>query len=382
MRRTVLHLETSGGARRRLFVVVAAAALVAAPALAESPYCSDLKAQIARADAGGSPRYRAAAVKQQAELARAVGYARSVGCERQQFLFFGDAPPPQCGQLAARIEQMRANLGALQARSGGDEGRKQALMARYDEQCRQHQPERNLFEQLFGGGPAPAPVISDEPVAPPAQERVREWEPQDETTEEGRPRGGSEAVCVRHCDGGFFPITYSAKPSNLDDLNALCKALCPNAEAELYTKGPWRDIDSAVSINGDPYSDLPNALKFQKTRDPSCSCKPKDQSWSDALADAERILETSYARDVPVTAEQAEQMSRPLPAGGASASPRAGKKQSSRRDPNAVETPPIAVAPNMEKQAPKSLGQAEGEVRVTVGADGVSRRVRVVAPAL
>ena len=62
----------------------------------------------------------------------------------------------------------------------------------------------------------------------------------------------SWTICVRRCDGGFFPITYTARRVALDDLNALCKALCPNAEAELYTKGAWRDISTAVSINGEP----------------------------------------------------------------------------------------------------------------------------------
>lgn len=373
MRQTALHRGTSGGARLRLLLTVAAA-LVAAPAFAENPYCSDLRAQIVRADGGGSPRYRAPAVRQQAELARAIAYSRGIGCERQQFLFFGDAPPPQCGQINAKISQMRANLALLQARAG-DDGRKQALMARYDEQCRPRAPEPNFLEQLFGG-PAQAPVVREEPLAPLQPERL----PQDDALEEERPQGGGEAVCVRRCDGGFFPITYSAKRSDLDDLNALCKALCPNAEAELYTKAPGREIESAVSINGDPYADLPNALKFRKTRDPSCSCKPKDQSWTEALGDAERILEASYAKDVPVTAEQAEQMSRPLPAGEASA--RGSKNRSSRRDAKAVETPVVAVPSAPEAPAPQSFGQAEGEVRETVGPDGATRRVRVVAPAL
>ncbi|HMK91353.1 MAG TPA: DUF2865 domain-containing protein [Methylocystis sp.] len=376
MRRTALPTKNCFGAR----LLLVALALNASPVAAESPYCSDLRAQIARAGQG-SPRYRAAAAKQQAELARAVNYSRGIGCERQQFLFFGEAPPAQCGQLAARIAQMRANLASLDAR--GDDVRKQALQARYDEQCRPRQVQPVSFlEQLFGGGsaPAPPPVEQAPATAPTRLERLPE--PRDaieEQVEDERPLGGSEAVCVRSCDGAFFPITYSAKRSNLDDLNALCRALCPGADAELYTKGPWKDIDSAVSFRGDAYSDLPNALKFQKTRDKSCSCKPKGQDWAEALGEAERLFEETYAKDkdTVVTAEEAERLSRPTQPSEASQPPRNGKARPARST-----TPVASVSQAASPSSVQSIGPAQGEVRETVGPDGVKRRVRVVAPAL
>ena len=352
----------------KLFLsTLGALALSGVQAFAQNPYCNDLRAQIARASAGaGSSHNHPAAAKQQAELYRTIAAARGMGCDRQQFLFFGDPPPPQCGALNAKIERLRATVGSAQW--GGDDARRQALQARYDEQCRPRAAqEPNFLEQLFG---------IDQPQAPAAP--MPDSFLHDETLENERPKGGSEAVCVRECDGAFFPIMYSARNSSLDDLNTLCKALCPNAEAELDTKGPWKDIDTAVSISGDPYSDLPNALKFQKTRDPSCGCKAKGQSWVEALGDAERILEATYAKDAVITVEQAEQMSRPLAPGGASARNR--KNQSSRRDVPLLESASVAAA--AETPAPETLGQAEGAVRETVGPDGVSRRVRVIAPAL
>ena len=186
--------------------------------------------------------------------------------------------------------------------------------------------------------------------------------------------GGALAICVRQCDGGFFPVSYSARRANLDELATLCKALCPNAEVALYTKSPWGELDSAVSISGDSYGDHPNALKFQKTRVPACGCKPPDKSWAEALADAERILASSNSKDVVVTEEQAEQLSRPL--SSSDARDRAGaKKQSTRRDAPTVEGTTGSLA------AP-ATGKDPGEWRETIGPDGVKRRVRVVAPAL
>ena len=179
---------------------------------------------------------------------------------------------------------------------------------------------------------------------------------------------------MRQCDGGFFPVSYSARRANLDELATLCKALCPNAEVALYTKSTWGELESAVSLGGDSYDDHPNALKFQKTRVPACGCKPPDKSWAEALADAERILAASNSKDFVVTEEQAEQLSRPVSA--SDTRDRGGtKKQSSRRDASTVQgatsSPPAPPA-----------GTDRGEWRETIGPDGVKRRVRVVAPTL
>jgi len=385
---TTEEFFATAGWLARAVVVVAALAPWVAPARAESAYCDDLRAEIAQASSGGdSGRYRAAAAKQQVELGRTAAYARSIGCERQQFLFFGDAPPPQCAQINARVAQMQANLAALQQRYG-DNGRKLALTARYDAQCRSRgtpaaapplEASRGFFEELFGLAP---PREAGAPPDPPPLNRnpsIREQleDPLNETegAEQGDTHlGGPLAICVRQCDGGFFPVSYSARRANLDELATLCKALCPNAEVALYTKSTWGELDSAVSIGGDSYGDHPNALKFQKTRVPACGCKPPDKSWAEALAEAERILASSNSRDVVVTEEQAEQLSRPL--SSSDARDRAGaKKQSTRRDPPAVEGTTGSLA------AP-AAGKDAGEWRETIGPDGTKRRIRVVAPAL
>jgi Protein of unknown function (DUF2865) len=387
---TIEGFFATAGWLPRALVVVAALVPWAAPARAESAYCLDLKAEIAQAGGGGdSGRYRAAAAKQQVELGRTAAYARSIGCERQQFLFFGEAPPPQCAQINARVAQMQANLAALQQRSG-DNGRKLALVARYDAQCRERsrittavpsplEASRGFFEEMFGLAPRREAGAPPDPPPLNRTPSIRE-QPEDPLNEtEGSEQndnhiGGALAICVRQCDGGFFPVSYSARRANLDELTTLCKALCPNAEVALYTKSLWGELDAAVSISGESYGDHPNALKFQKTRVPACGCKPPDKSWAEALADAERILASSNSKDVVVTEEQAEQLSRPL--SSSDARDRAGaKKQSTRRDAPTVEGTTGSLA------AP-AAGKDPGEWRETIGPDGVKRRVRVVAPTL
>jgi hypothetical protein len=361
-------------AARFLTLVAGAAILMSySPARAQNAYCDDLRRRIAQAGHDSSAeRYRAAAAKQQGEINRTAAHARSLGCDRQQFLFFGDPPPPQCGGLNARISRMQANLAALQQRGSG--GAREALIARYDAQCRERpvvpttaQRPRNFFEELFGIPSAPeSGGLQEAPIEDPFQD------------EGERPRGGPVAICVRACDGGFFPISYSARRSNLDALNELCKALCPNAEVTLYTRTQRGALESAVSIDGAAYSGHPNALKFQRTYDPACGCKPPGKSWVEALADAERLLSASNEADEVVSVERAEQLSRPLAPGET----RKSGKKGGKAPPTVQPAPEVAGAPGTDEAKPERADKAHAVFREIVGPDGVKRRVRVVAPSL
>ncbi len=125
---------------------------------------------------------------------------------------------------------MRANLDDLQARAGGGQGGRGELIARYNAQCA-NAPSRspNLLEALFGQQ-KPAEV-RDEPLLPEGLDKPeRTIDPNI-----GEVRAGSKAVCVRACDGAFFPVSYSASGGRLDGLEDLCRALCPNADVSLYT---------------------------------------------------------------------------------------------------------------------------------------------------
>ncbi|PPD43728.1 MAG: hypothetical protein CTY15_09265 [Methylocystis sp.] len=351
---------------------LALAAVAAGDARAESAYCSDLRAQIAKAGSESlAARYRAAAAKQRQEYGRLATRARSMGCDQQQFLFFGDPPPPQCGPLNARLASLQNNIAAYD-RGASDDSQREALMARYETDCRNRNiPSReaepkSFFQELFGVEPPEGSSGLREVPVGPGDEETRD----DEQVVDERPRGGPMAICVRECDGGYFPIMYSARSSNLDDLNALCKAMCPGAEAKLYTQSQWKGLESAISVNGEPYADHPNAHKFEKVYDPSCGCKAQGQSWVEALAEAERILAERNKKDQMVTAEQAEQMSRPILPGD----PRA------RKPAGAAASPPVQNDPLRGSVGSVTTGQ---EVfKDIVGPDGVKRRVRVVAPTL
>jgi hypothetical protein len=75
------------------------------------------------------------------------------------------------------------------------------------------------------------------------------------------------AVCVRLCDGFFFP---SATRSGGD---GACAAQCPDAPTARYTEPAGSDrIEDAVSIRGALYSALPVANRYRTTFDGACRC--------------------------------------------------------------------------------------------------------------
>ena len=344
----------------------------------ESAYCQNLRAQIAQA--GEGDRAPGGASRQRGELRRLQSRAASLGCGRGGFLIFGGGDPAECGALESRIAQLAAYAANPASRGNYGSGERSALLARYEADCGhgrggpQESEPSNIFEALFGA-PRREYASREQPlVEGPGGVVLNPGDPGYDGN--WRAQGGSEAICVRQCDGGFFPVSYSAYRGNLQDLNSLCQAECPNAEAMVYTKSLWRDVETAVSIDGEPYMSLPNALKFQKQRVAACSCQPPGVSWAQALEGAERLLAFQRHHDSILTAEEAERLSRPLPIGGSSK--RLAKGQSTRRDAGAVDEP----TPPPQEAAAAGFGLDQGVTREVTGPDGATRRVRVISPAL
>jgi hypothetical protein len=361
----------------RIAVPVAAMiCLGSSAALTQAVDCAGLRSQIAALDEANARTnpYLVQAQQQRATLQRSISYAHSIGCDRQQFLFFGSPPPPQCPALNAQIQQMQVNLGQLEANARADASpERQQLAARFYAYCRtaDNTPRQpGFFESLFGGQSSADVQSPQDPLELPA--------PESET-----PQGGSEVLCVRHCDGYFFPMNYSERGGA--SLSDFCQASCPNAEVSVYTRVPGQEIQTAVGLDGKPYMDLPAALKYQKSLDPSCSCRSSGASWADTLANAERILNNGGTRDAMITPEKSAEMALPKP------DPHA-KPTSKSDDIQATDAAAAAQVPTAGNDSAgiatgdvkngTAYSQGQGQTVETVGPDGVKRRVRIVGPPL
>jgi hypothetical protein len=397
-------------------------------ALAQNAECARLQQAIAARR--GSSGAQAAVERQRAELGRTRAYAGSLGCGNRKFLFFGSEPPPQCGEVTAQISRMEANLADLQARAGGGAG---DLVARYNAECGHAQPSGpgNVFEALFGGLARLGAPQEQEPPQTDARFEDRGDQPRQSAPsgEKGgvQAHSGSYAVCVRTCDGSFFPVSYSGAGSRADSLEDVCRALCPNADMALYSFPFGGTVDEAASPTGEPYANLPNAAKFEKAYDPSCSCRRKGQTWAEALADAEARY-GHEKHDILVTPEKSAEMARPIidpkaklaidskgkpivpnasllagpgappvlgPVPGSGASPGAPSLDTATApvlDANGADTKLSAAAATVSREgsgiagdgveSAKSFSVKQGRTVEVTGSDGVKRSVRIVGPTL
>jgi hypothetical protein len=283
-----------------------------------NPVCPRLEAQLSTIDHGGSGdparddqmrRYQDAAARQQGELDRVTSQARRMGCDSSGFFSLFNGQSAQCGPVNNQIQQMRANLDQIttnleRLRGGGfgdsdrDNQRRSVLMALAQNNCGPQyaaalRGQGNFLDNLFGNN-NPA---SGNPGAP--------------TGDFGPQSGTYRTVCVRSCDGFYFPISFATVPARFPDDEKTCKNLCPAAEATLFAyRNPGEDMSQAVSINGQPYSSSPNAFHYRQEFNPSCSCKAAGQTWADALKTIDDTAAAQQQGDIIVTEESAKKMSR------------------------------------------------------------------------
>jgi hypothetical protein len=299
-------------------VILAIAAAVSGSALAQnyspapvSPVCGRLEGQLALINRGGDPgqadqarRYDEQLNQQQADLDRLVAHSRRIGCEGGFFSLFTQQPA-ECRPLGSRIQELRGAINRtqmeIQRLQGGDlESQRQTVIAalaqnncgsQYQAAANQ---QRGFFGSLFGGfnSVLPAP--------------------------DGYLSSTYRTLCVRTCDGYYFPISFQTTPARFPEDEQTCQRLCPAAEVQLYThRNPGEDIGQAVSISGRLYRDLPTAFKYRTSLVAACSCRKPGQSWAQALGVyADPTVERG---DIVVTEERSKAMAQPH--NGAQATP-------------------------------------------------------------
>jgi hypothetical protein len=329
------------------------------PGAQANPICIRLEGQLATIDRGagtGDPakdeqirRYQEAQARQQGELDRVTQQAKRLGCESSGFFSLFNGRSAQCGPVNNQIQQMRANLDQIttsleRLRSGGIGGadrenqRRSVLTALAQNNCGPQYAAAargpgNFIDSLFGN--------NNQTLPPPSAEL-------------GPPSGTFRTVCVRTCDGGYFPVSFATYQARFQDDERTCKALCPATEATLFTyRNPGEDINQAVSINGQPYSSLPNAFKFRTEFNPSCACKAAGQTWSEALKSVDDRAGVEQG-DIIVTEESARRMQQRAQPKGAPPPPTARKGAAAA--PATTTPPPADTTATGDKDKIRTVG--------------------------
>jgi uncharacterized protein DUF2865 len=86
-------------------------------------------------------------------------------------------------------------------------------------------------------------------------------------------------VCVRLCDGFYFPINDRSQPGTFLAEEKACRSSCAVPSRLFYQPAPGNDAANLTALTGERYVDLPNAYRYRAEYVESCACGPKP--WSD-----------------------------------------------------------------------------------------------------
>lgn len=176
----------------------------------------------------------------------------------------------RCIQLNGEAEGARQRLADLEAQrrqilGRGDRSYQDDIIRelarngcgqQYQQEARRRDGSRNPFSSIFGGEESDAP----------------------------RGGGGNQfgqlpfatyrTLCVRLCDGYYFPVSFSTLPNHFQRDAEMCQSQCA-APAELYYhQNPGGAVDQMVSTSAQqPYTSLKTAWRYRKEYVQGCSCK-------------------------------------------------------------------------------------------------------------
>lgn len=171
----------------------------------------------------------------------------------------------QCVDLAGAAEDARRRLGDLQAQ-------RQDILSSSD---RSYQDEiiRELARNNCGGNYAQEARKRDRSPFSSiwADEESGEWSG---NRYGALPYATYRTLCVRLCDGYYFPVSFSTLPNHFERDAEACQSRCA-APAELYYhQNPGGSVEQMTAFRTqDLYTNLKSAFKYRKEFVQGCSCK-------------------------------------------------------------------------------------------------------------
>ncbi|MEM7301128.1 MAG: DUF2865 domain-containing protein [Pseudomonadota bacterium] len=266
-----------------LMAGLAVSSTVVDPANAQSRVCKQLHTQLASLKSGKVRRARSKLKKytralnaQEKQITRARELMKRKRCGS---LFAGLTQGSVCSGLRQNLQKMTANRTRLTARkakysaeSKGTAGssRKSILRRMKKNNCvSQRSASRNkkrvprgtsITEQIFG----------------PNNERNREFRGTNYAVPAGvRATGSYRTMCVRMCDGYYFPISHATGSQNFARDAEACASMCPGTSTDLFVHpAKTEDTDNMMSVSSEiAYSNLGTAYLYRERVVPSCTCQ-------------------------------------------------------------------------------------------------------------
>ena len=148
------------------------------------------------------------------------------------------------------------------------------------------------IQRMFSPHGSSTPIFSYSRVNPYGSVGVRyenDWRPKDRTT--------YRTMCVRLCDGFYFPISFGVLRGSFYRDNRACMKRCDGKARLFYYPSAGASIENMIDLSGRAYRSLPNAFRYRKALVAGCTCRAAPWSAEEearhseyALAEAEREL--------------------------------------------------------------------------------------------
>ncbi|MFN3831695.1 MAG: DUF2865 domain-containing protein [Allorhizobium sp.] len=247
---------------------------------AASTLCERLRDRLVLVEQGGpSPEinsYASAIAQQNLELRKARQDQKRLRCLTSSIVQIRPDGGNDCGDLATAISRMEANRDMLSARLSDlranrvADARAALVTALEANGCSADEtPLPEEAQRIPYLDTLPEPYRPDRAaeaaytVQPPAMTIL--------------PSGNVRTLCVRTCDGGFFPISSQTSAMNFARDAAQCQQMCPGTQTELFFHAPERSetADMVSAVTGQPYREMSNAFLYRNRRtdaDPACAC--------------------------------------------------------------------------------------------------------------
>ncbi|WP_439543584.1 DUF2865 domain-containing protein [Hyphomicrobium sp.] len=105
--------------------------------------------------------------------------------------------------------------------------------------------------------------------------------------------GGYRTLCVRLCDGYYFPISAAAQPAEFARDEETCQAACGSPAMLFVYKNGEGAPETMTSLDGKPYASLATAFKHRVSYDAACTCTASP--WTEASAERHRLYAAEQA---------------------------------------------------------------------------------------
>ncbi|MGI9480157.1 MAG: DUF2865 domain-containing protein [Hyphomicrobiaceae bacterium] len=142
---------------------------------------------------------------------------------------------------------------------------------------------KSLFESIFGflqSSPEPRILVRPRPA------EIDQSNPfEGDRSRRVVPYGGGRyrTVCVRLCDGYFFPVSNASGRRDFYRDAQQCQSTCQSETRLFYMSPSNPSIKTARDQRGLAYSDLKTAFLYRKKYSKTCTCRPAPWSVSERM---------------------------------------------------------------------------------------------------